>query len=252
MNLLILTEEDRLSDQHFAVTGKRRRHIINILRASEGDNLEVGLVDGPTGSGTIECFEKGKVVLNCTWQPQTPPAEPIVELICALPRPQTLKKVLQTAATMSVSDIHIINANRVEQCYFSSSAMTPEAIRENLLEGLSQGKATHLPKLTINPRFRCFFEDFLPRRISEQPGESLKLVADVDAEAYINSSLLADRPRVYLAIGPEGGWIPFELEIMQQQGFIPIKIGDWPLRVENAVVAALAQAKLVAHTIKKL
>lgn len=248
MNLLILTEEDRLRDQHFAVAGKRRRHIINVLRAAEGDTLGVGLVDGPTGSGIIERFEKGKVILNCTWQPSISPAEPIVELIFALPRPQTLKKVLQTAATMAVSDIHIINANRVEQCYFNSSAMADEVIRDNLLEGLSQGKTTRLPKLTLNPRFRCFFEEFLPRRISGQPGESLKLVADVDSDTYINSSLLANRPRIYLAIGPEGGWVPFELEIMQQQGFIPITIGDWPLRVENAVVAALAQAKLVAHT----
>ena len=248
MNLLILTEEDRLSDQHFAVAGKRRRHIINILRAAEGDTLGVGLVDGPTGSGTIERFEKSKVVLNCTWQPQTPPVKPIVELICALPRPQTLKKVLQTAATMAVANIHIINANRVQQCYFNSSAMADEAIRDNLLEGLSQGKTTRLPKLTVNPRFRCFFEEFLPRRISEQSGESLKVVADVDADTYINSSLLANCSRVYLAIGPEGGWVPFELEIMHRQGFIPITIGDWPLRVENAVVAALAQAKLVAHT----
>jgi 16S rRNA U1498 N3-methylase RsmE len=62
LNLLILTEEDRLSDQHFAVSGKRRRHIINILRAAEGDTLGVGFVDGPTGSGTIECFEESKIV----------------------------------------------------------------------------------------------------------------------------------------------------------------------------------------------
>ncbi|MBW8015621.1 MAG: 16S rRNA (uracil(1498)-N(3))-methyltransferase [Planctomycetes bacterium] len=252
MNLLILTEEDRLSDQLFAVSGKRRRHIINILRAAEGDTLEVGLLDGATGSGTIERFEKGKVILNCIWQGPISVAGADVELICALPRPQTLKKVLQTVATMAVSNIHIINANRVEQCYFNSSAMSGESIRDNLLEGLSQGKTTRLPKVTVNPRFRCFFEEFLPRRISAQSGESIKLVADVDADAYINSSLFVNRRRIYLAIGPEGGWVPFELEIMLQQGFIAITIGDWPLRVENAVVAALAQVKLVAQIVKQV
>lgn len=250
MNLLILTEEDRLSDQIFAVGGKRRRHIINILRAAEGDTLEVGLLDGPIGSGIIERFEKGKVVLNCRWQNSIPAASPVVELICALPRPQTLKKVLQTAATMAISDVHIVNANRVEQCFFNSSAMSPESFRENLLEGLSQGKNTRIPKVGVHSRFRCFFEEFLPRRIEDQPGESIKFVADVDAEAYINNSFLANLSRVYLAIGPEGGWVPFELEIMRQQGFIPITIGDWPLRVENAVVAALAQIKLVTQSLK--
>jgi 16S rRNA (uracil1498-N3)-methyltransferase len=252
LNLLILTEKDRVSDQKFAIGGKRRRHIINVLRVGQGDTLGVGLLDGPIGSGTIESFEKSKIVLNCTWDQEKPNDDPPVDLICALPRPQTLKKVLQTAATMNVANIHIINANRVEQCYFKASAMTPESIRNYLVKGLSQGKTTRMPKVTVNQRFKCFFEETLPRLISEQPGEPLKLVADVDAETYLNNSLLANRSRIYLAIGPEGGWVPFELEIMLQQGFTPITIGHWPLRVENAVVAALAQTKLVAQSINKL
>jgi 16S rRNA (uracil1498-N3)-methyltransferase len=249
LNLLILTEKDRLSGDLFAIGGKRRRHIINVLRSSVGDSLGVGLVDGPTGSGVIESSEKGKFVLNCTWQEETAIDDPPVELILALPRPQTLKKVLQTAATMNVANIHIINANRVQQCYFNSSTMAPETIRKNLLEGLSQGKTTRLPKVTVNQRFKCFFEETLPRLISDHSGEPLKLVADVDADTYINKSLLANRSRIYLAIGPEGGWVPFELELMHQQGFVPITIGHWPLRVENAVVATLAQTKLVAQSI---
>lgn len=248
MNLLILTEEDRVSEQQFVVGGRRRRHIINVLRASQGDVLCVGLVDGPIGSGIFERFEEGKVVLNCSWQPEAPVAEPVIELICALPRPQTLKKVLQTAATMSVAAIHIINANRVQQCYFNSSAMAPEVIHENLLEGLSQGKSTRLPKVTVYPRFKCFFEESLPRLISKQPGTPAKLVADVDSKTYVNSSLVRGCSRIYIAIGPEGGWVPFELEIMHQQGFKSITIGDWPLRVENAVVATLAQTKLVTSS----
>lgn len=248
MNLLILTEEDRLSDQLFAVGGKRRCHIINVLHAGEGDTLGIGILDGPIGSGTIESLEEDKVILNCSWQEETAAENPVIELICALPRPQTLKKVLQTAATMSVANIHIINANRVQQCYFNSSVMDPELIHSHLLEGLSQGKSTRLPKVTINTRFKCFFDETLPRRISAQPGEPVKLVADVDSDTYINSSLLLNCSRIYIAIGPEGGWVPFELEIMQQYGFTPITIGDWPLRVENAVVATLAQIKLVTSS----
>jgi len=249
LNLLILTAEDRVSDQQFAVSGKRRRHIINVLKAKQGDTLEVGLLDGPKGTAVIEAFETGKILLNCTWQAEPNLPSPDIELICALPRPQTLKKLLQSAATMAVSNIHIINANRVEQCFFNASAMDPDAIRESLLEGLSQGKNTRMPEVTVHPRFRCFFEETLPRRIADQPGQSVKLTADVDSITYVNSSMLANAQRVYLAIGPEGGWVPFELETMASQNFIPITIGDWPLRVENAVVAALAQVKLVAQAL---
>ena len=45
--------------------------------------------------------------------------------------------------------------------------------------------------------------------------------------------------RALLAVGPEGGWVPFEIELFRQRGFAPFSLGPRPLRVEVAVAYAL-------------
>lgn len=247
MNLLILTEDDRGDGAIFIVGGTRRRHIIGVLRASVGDRLEVGLVDGPVGTAIVRAIENEQIVLECYWLKDVRQTDPAIDIICALPRPQTFKRVLQPSATMGVRRVHFVNSNRVEKCFFSASVTRPERIRQYLEKGLSQGKRTRLPKVSINPRFRCFFEEVVPRLESDEQGKVVKLVAEVECESYLNSPLLEGAARIIIAIGPEGGWVPFELEIMRSHGFEKFTLGDWPLRVENALVATLAQASLVGR-----
>jgi RsmE family RNA methyltransferase len=42
-----------------------------------------------------------------------------------------------------------------------------------------------------------------------------------------------------LALGPEGGFIPYEVESFRQRGFTPVSLGDRILSVEVALTAAL-------------
>ena len=45
--------------------------------------------------------------------------------------------------------------------------------------------------------------------------------------------------RLVLAIGPDGGWVPHEVELFRAHGFSALSLGPRPLRVEVAVAAAL-------------
>ena len=47
-----------------------------------------------------------------------------------------------------------------------------------------------------------------------------------------------------VAIGPEGGWIPFELDLLEARGFVPFSLGSRILRVDVAVPYILAQLQL--------
>ena len=46
--------------------------------------------------------------------------------------------------------------------------------------------------------------------------------------------------RVLLAVGPDGGWNPFELDLLQQHGFSTVSVGPRILRTDTACVALLA------------
>jgi len=38
-----------------------------------------------------------------------------------------------------------------------------------------------------------------------------------------------------LAVGPDGGWVPFEADLLEKHGFRPFSLGPRILRVETAV-----------------
>ncbi|MGF6327455.1 16S rRNA U1498 N3-methylase RsmE [Pseudomonas sp. BS3782 TE3695] len=59
-----------------------------------------------------------------------------------------------------------------------------------------------------------------------------------------SGQLPAPPPRtepVTLAIGPEGGWIPYEIDLLGKSGLQPVQLGERILRVETAVTALLAR-----------
>lgn len=50
--------------------------------------------------------------------------------------------------------------------------------------------------------------------------------------------------RIFLAVGPEGGFAPAEVEMAKVAGFTPVSLGKRILRAETAALAALAILRL--------
>ncbi len=249
MNLIILTTEDSAGDHLYRLSDHRAEHIRSVLKLNAGDSLEAGLLNGPQGTAHIEsCDEHGVVIRADELKVIKSPAPPI-DIICALPRPQTVKKVLSTAAMMGVRALYLVRASRVEKSYFHSPLLESGNYLPYLLEGLSQGKLTRLPEVTIHNKFRQFFEDTLSELYTDSSGERiLRLLPDMEA----GKTLFEVCPKpidkdtsLLIAIGPEGGWVPFEVDLMEAIGFKRFSLGRWTLRVEHAVTAVLSQLELL-------
>lgn len=245
MNLIILTEQDRVDEHSFRLADLRAEHIRAVLNLTPGDSVEVGLLNGPIATARVESVFPGEVIITCDSWRDLPMSGPEIDLVCALPRPQTLKKVLITSAMMGVRSLHLIRANRVEKSYFQSPLIQPENQLPYLVEGLAQGKLTRLPQVEVHDRFRAFFEDNLPRFQLGSSPHPLRLVASQDTKSSLYDLFNPAFTQVVAAVGPEGGWVPFELELMQSLGFKPFTLGRWTLRVEHAVTAALSQIELM-------
>lgn len=79
----------------------------------------------------------------------------------------------------------------------------------------------------------------------------MTLEQDSGDEAHKSESSMAfcprNRPRsslkVLLAVGPEGGWTPFELTMFEEFGFRAVGLGSRPLRTDVALVALISQVK---------
>ncbi len=244
LNLIILTDADVVGDNRYRLTDNRAEHIRAILRLSVGDTVQVGILNGPVGEARVERLDDAEVILVGEKFQDLPDPIPTIDLICALPRPQTLRKVLITSATMGIRNIHLVRANRVEKSYFHSPLLTPDKWTPYLIEGLSQGKLTRLPQVEIHERFRNFFEDTFVELEQSEEVPSTKLLPHPEATEAMHQVYDGQSRRLVLSVGPEGGWVPFEVEMMAPLGFKPFKLGPWVLRVETAVTAALAQIEL--------
>ncbi len=185
------------------------------------------------GSAEVLHLEAGEAQLQVSLD-QPPPTKLPLTLILALPRPKMLRRVFQTIATMGVPKLVLVNSYRVEKSFWQTPFLEPEAIREQLILGLEQTRDTMLPEVIIEKRFKPFVEDRLPA-IS---ADTLGLVGHPGS--YPACPRAVDAP-VTLAIGPEGGWIPYEIDLLGKSGLQPVQLGERILRVETAVTALLAR-----------
>lgn len=232
MNVVLMRAEQLDDEGRARLEGATAEHVRTILHKQVGDTLKVGRIGGQLGEATVVAADDTGFTIACRFD-RDPPRKSGIQLVLALPRPPVLRRVLQHATAMGVTRIVLVNAARVEKSYWGSPALAPAAIEEQLLLGLAQAGDTVLPSVEQRQRLRPFVEDELATGAI-----ATRLVADPSAQRACPTDL--DAPAV-LAVGPEGGWVPFELELMAQAGFDAIGIGPRILRVETAVVALLAR-----------
>ncbi|WP_349616397.1 16S rRNA (uracil(1498)-N(3))-methyltransferase [Azotobacter salinestris] len=233
MNLLLLDDADFVAADRVILRDRRLRHLQEVHRAETGDRLRVGHVGGTMGEGRLLRLEAGLAELQVAFD-REPPAKLPLTLLLALPRPKMLKRVLQTVAAMGVPRLVLLNSYRVEKSFWQTPFLEPAAIREQLILGLEQARDTVLPEVLIEKRFKPFVEDRLPQLAAG----SLGLLGHPGD--FPPCPRAVDRP-VTLAIGPEGGWIPYEVDKLQAAGLTPVQLGERILRVETAVTALLAR-----------
>jgi 16S rRNA (uracil1498-N3)-methyltransferase len=235
MNIILLANDEVTGDR-VALADRRAQHIVKILRSRPGDSVRVGMINGRKGMGRILSLSSARpyrVELVLDLREEAAP-RPRIDLLLALPRPIMLKRIFSQAAALGFGNIVLINANRVEKSFWESSLLSPESIRGHLLQGLEQAMDTVLPEVRTFARFRPFVEDVLPGMMQEY---SHCILAHPVGRQSLKDVLTGDPNRILLAVGPEGGWVEYEVERFQEKGFSTFTMGERILKVDTAVIS---------------
>jgi RsmE family RNA methyltransferase len=240
LNLILLEPGEVGAGGGVRLSGGRATHLLKVLKVTAGQTVRVGVIDGPRGAATVQSATEETVELSCALDGTAPP-RPRVDLLLAVPRPKVMRRLWAQLAALGVGRIILTNAERVERPYFDTHMLTPECYRPLLIEGLQQARDTLLPSVSIHRQFKVLIED----NLDGLTGPGLRLVADpgatVRASEAVRSGLGGDPDRrLLLAIGPEGGWNPFELSLLDAHGFHRIGMGPRTLRTDTACLALLA------------
>lgn len=233
MNLILLFDEDFIDDHRVRLTGRRLRHVLEVHRAAVGNVLRVGRLGGMLGKGRVLRLDDEALEMAVGFE-EPPPAPLPVTLLLALPRPKVLKRTLLAVTSLGVKRIVLMNSFRVEKSFWKSPTLSGEKLREPLLLGLEQACDTMLPEILPRPLFKPFVEDELPGLCAG----STCLAAHPTATAQAPREAAGP---VTLAIGPEGGFVDYEIGKLMEIGFSPFSLGKRILRVETAVTVVLAR-----------
>jgi RsmE family RNA methyltransferase len=235
MNIILLSSKDHWLDDHSVLLRDERAiHICDVLKANVGEHLRVGLRDGLQGQGEVQSIQAGVVHLTVELH-EPPPPRHRFDLVLALPRPKMLRRIFRAVAEFGVSNLYLINSARVEKSYWQSPLLKADAIDQALVAGMERSRDTVAPRVHCCPRFRPFVEDQLIQICAGRPC----WIADMDAPRALSDS--SATPAVVM-IGPDGGFVPFEIALAEQTTAKRVHLGNRVLSVDTALTSALAQA----------
>jgi RsmE family RNA methyltransferase len=240
---IVLFEKSEITRGSVLLEGDRARHIVKILRSVPGDTIKVGEIGGNSGKGVITELSRRppyRVLLKIFLTEKVFP-KPEIDIMLALPRPIMLKRIFYQATELGVGSLFIVNAKRVEKSFWDSNLIDSVNYRQHLLKGMEQAIDTRIPEVLF---FRGF-KPFMDREFSVlKKHYKHLLIAHPFCPSTLSERIQEPGGRVLLAVGPEGGWIDYEIERMTDAGFKAFSIGNRILRVDTAVVALHSMVSL--------
>ena len=157
---------------------------------------------------------------------------PDITLVVGLPRPPTARDVLRDGTTLGVRAIHFVTPQLGDPNYATSSLWKTSEWRKQLIQGAGQASCTRLPEVTWGRRLSTVLA-------ASSTAERIALHNDEAATPLARWRRPAGGASVLVAIGPERGWGPRDLQALDEGGCTLWHLGPRVLRVELAMAAAL-------------
>ena len=227
MSIVLLNANQDGSRDIWSIEDQRQiKHLNQHLQLKAGDTLKVGVRDGQRYLTEVQSITAQQIMLRPI-QTESVPNKVPVHLILALPRPKVLRRMIMDAVTLGVERISLIHSYRVDKSYWQSPFL--QQLDDYVTLGLEQAGDTIVPEIQLYKRFKPFVEDVLPTLISEQRPAYV-------AHPYAEQSMPhAIAHGCNLIVGPEGGFIPYEIELLKKNGCQAMSLGNRILRTETAV-----------------
>ncbi len=232
MNSLIVLPEE-IQDDLATIRGARARYLLDYHDLRVGIKVRGARLGGNLGEIEVLHIDEHEIRLKCCFT-QPPPARNQTALVIAVPRPQTVKKILHFAAMAGITDLIFVRAERTDKSYLQSKTLLPENIQEELIKGLEQSCDSLAPRVSVLQHLGELWENAVVQ------SADLKLVLAPDLETSL-AQVQAEQKRTCLALGPELGWTQTEVERFTQAGFLRYALGSRIYRLEFALALALGQ-----------
>ena len=240
MNLILF--EAPFEQLNLSADDPRTRHILSVLKIDLGSAFYVGFVNGERALAKMETIhEDNSITLRIVERMTSPKCLP-VDLFIGMPRPHTAKRVLFEAACLGVRRMYFFQSDRTEPSYMKSRLWLEENYKERLVLGAEQSFTTHVPEV-----FLCKNLNEALSQINSSEDQYTQIAMDnYEAREGLGLSLKSTNseglkiPQIGLAFGSERGWSDSERALLIKEKWKFAHLGNRVLRLEMAVVSAIA------------
>ncbi len=232
MNIILLDSRQTETELWSITSTRQLEHLQQHLQIQVGDTLKVGIREGQRYlTEIVEISEKAARLKPL--QEEAVPEKLPVTLIVALPRPKVLRRLIMDSVTLGVEKIILLHSYRVDKSYWQTPFL--QQLNHYIELGLEQAGDTIAPKIELYKRFKPFVEDILPGLIS---ADGPAYVAHPYAEQAMPFAI--EHPCT-IVIGPEGGFIPYEVDLLIKNGCQAVSLGNRIIRTETVIPYVLGR-----------
>lgn len=232
MNIVLL-DPRQTESEIWSISSKRQlEHLKQHVDVQVGDSLKVGIREGKRYLTEVVEVTEQAIKLKPVKE-EVVPVKLAVTLIVAMPRPKVLRRLIMDSVTLGVEKIILLHSYRVDKSYWQTPFL--QQLDQYVTLGLEQAGDTIAPQIEIYKRFKPFVEDVLPSLIK---ADCPAYVAHPYAEMKMPFAI--DHPCT-IVIGPEGGFIPYEVDLLIKNGCQAVSLGNRILRTETAISYVLGR-----------
>lgn len=212
-----------------ATLDEEAAHHARVRRLDVGDRVYLADGAGAQGTGRITSLGKKQVEIAIDDVRQTAALPPVHMIVPVADRDRMLW-CAEKCTELAASSWRPILWNRSRSVSpRGEGAAFHERVRGRMRSALIQAHAPWLPQLPD--------EASLDVALRALPSAGSRLVLDVAGPPIAREPLLTP---ITIAVGPEGGIEPTEMQLLSAASFRPVSLGANVLRFETAAVAALA------------
>ena len=224
-------EENLPDSNEFILTEESSRHISQVLRMKEGEEIIITNGKGYTLTTSIVFADKKKTrVKIISKEFKEKPTPQICIAISLIKNNNRFEWFAEKATEIGISKIIPLLCQRTEKNKFKK-----ERIRSILISAMLQSQQAWLPELSE------------PQKISEtirNENYEQKFIAHcIDEEKRELKNLTNTTASKIILIGPEGDFTEEEIQAAIEKNYIPVSLGETRLRTETAAVVAAVLLK---------
>ncbi|MGS2761996.1 16S rRNA (uracil(1498)-N(3))-methyltransferase [Sinomicrobium sp. M5D2P9] len=220
--------------KQFTFDKEESRHIVRVLRKSEGDSIYLTNGKGWIFQAEITLADIRHCTARITEKSRQEPRNYYIHLAVAPTKMNDRYEwFLEKATEIGIDEITPVICEHSER-----TVVKTERLEKIVQSAMKQSLSAYLPKL--NPPVPL--ESLLQQ---EADGQLFIAHCEEDGERHRLKEKVVPEQKVTVLIGPEGDFSIKEIALALNKGYIPVSLGNTRLRTETAAVVACHTVALI-------